>query len=197
MKKAVPMASLHTAVSEGCLGQFSEIILVLFGPGTLISERTQVSKKWATSFCKEVVRVLKVMRTLRFRAMCWLCQLSVPDIHHLGWHWCNPVTVWGASLPKAARECVICWDLIAETSWLPHTDLYYSNSNYMANEDFRICCGHNCIQDDTRWGGFIYHWQKVYWQFILHQVYSADTSGLCVKRGLQEKMFWRSEKYKL
>lgn len=47
------MTSLHTAVSEGCLGQFSEIILVLFGPGTLISERTQVSNTWATSFCKE------------------------------------------------------------------------------------------------------------------------------------------------
>lgn len=38
MKNAVAMTSLHTAVSEGCLGQFSAIMLVLFGPGTLISE---------------------------------------------------------------------------------------------------------------------------------------------------------------
>lgn len=44
------MTSLYTAVSEGCLGHFSEIILVLFGPGAFVSERAQVSNTWATSF---------------------------------------------------------------------------------------------------------------------------------------------------
>lgn len=46
------MTSLYTAVSECCLGQFSEIILVPFGSGTFVSERTQVSYTWATNFVR-------------------------------------------------------------------------------------------------------------------------------------------------
>lgn len=62
------MTSLHTAMSEGCLGQFSEMIFVPFGPGTLIIERTQISASHTNS-CKPpalqgVVRILEVMRTL-------------------------------------------------------------------------------------------------------------------------------------
>lgn len=66
------MTSLHTAMSEGCLGQFSEMIFVPFGPGTLISERTQISNMQATSFVRSGEDT-RSNEDARFRAMYWLC----------------------------------------------------------------------------------------------------------------------------
>lgn len=52
IKKVAVKTSLHTVASEGWLALFSGTRLVPFGPGTFISERTNVSNVQATSLVR-------------------------------------------------------------------------------------------------------------------------------------------------